>query len=148
MDNLKHSESWDEHEIQVEDLDVPYKGFRLFLYNLGEKMNLATRIRARSVILFCTISLLCMLFLPSSAFLTLVVHTPHSTLTTSASIQNTTCQEITVNSKDINWHIPSSMPTPPDSVTLHLCSSEMVHFKIISVGTSPGASNGTIVKQK
>ncbi|HCI82185.1 MAG TPA: hypothetical protein DHW02_21135 [Ktedonobacter sp.] len=148
MDNLKHPESWDEDEIQIEDLDVPDNGFHLFLYNLGEKLKLATRIRARSIALFCAISLLCMLFLPSSAFLNSVVHTPHSPLTTSSSMQNTTCQEITVNSKDSNLNIPSSMPMPPDSVTLHLCSSETVHSIIISTNDTSGAFNGKTIKQK
>ena len=142
MDNLKHSESWDEHEIQLEDLDVPDKGFHLFLYNLGEKLNLAAHIRARLITLFCAISLLCMLFLPSSAFLNSVVHTSYSTLSTSASMQNTACHDITVNSKDSNWHIPPSIPTPPDSVTLHLCDFGNTHIIMVLPTPVPVHMNG------
>ena len=146
MDNLRDSEYLDEHEIQLEDLDVPAKGFRLFLYGLGEKLNPATRFRTRWVALLGSIALLFILFLPSSALLNAPVYTSYPTST--ASQQNSGCQEITVNSKDSNWHIPPSIPTPPDSVTLHICNAGTVHFKVVSTHTSPGVSNSKVTPQK
>ena len=139
MGNHEEPECWNDHEVQLEDLSVPDKGFRLFLYVLGENLNGASRFRVRPIALLCTIGLLCILFLPSSALLNPTVLTPHSTFTTSQ--QNIACQEITVNSKDINLHIPPSIPTPPDSVTLHMCSTNNVHFITIPVSASPGPSN-------
>jgi len=148
VDEFKELEFWDEHEIQLEDLSVPDKGSGLFFYVLGNKLTAiaATYFRVRLVALLGTIGLLFILFLPSSALLKAPVHAPYATYTTSQ--QTIGCQEITVNSKDSNWHIPPTIPTPPDSVTLHICSSGSFHFTEISPGASPGASNGKTIKQK
>ena len=129
MDDFKELELFDEDEVQLEDLDVPANGPRAFFYRLGEKLHTAHYFQPRLIALTCTISLLLILFLPGSVLPNPTANTPHTTFATSQ--DNNACHAITVNSKDSNWHIPPSIPTPPDSVTLHLCDSGNTHIIMV-----------------
>lgn len=141
MDDFKELENFDvdEDEVQLEDLDVPDKGPRAFFYRLGEKLHTAHYFRPRLIAPTCTIIMLLILFLPGSVLPSPTANTPHTTATTSQ--ENTACHDITVNSKDSNWHIPPSIPTPPDSVTLHLCDFGNTHIIIVLPTPVPVRSN-------
>lgn len=142
MDDFKELERFDgdEDKVQLEDLDVPDKGPRAFFYRLGEKLYTARYFQPRFIALTCTISLLLILFLPGSVLQNLTANTHHTTVATSQ--ENTACHDITVNSKDSNWHIPPSIPTPPDSVTLHLCDFGNAHIIIVLPTPVPVHPNG------
>lgn len=136
MDDFKEPDYFDDDEVRLEDLDVPDKGSRAFVYMLGEKLHMATYFRPRLVAPFmCTIILILILFLPGSALPRSTVQPARTTVTTSH--ENASCHDVTVNSKDINWRIPPSIPTPPDSVTLHLCTSGSVEIMKLSPNTGP-----------
>lgn len=119
MDDFKKQESWDEEEVQIEDLGAPRKGLAGLLFSFGEKWYAATRLRSMPVTLIRIAFLLLLLLLPGSAFLRTV--TPISRPASLSSQQHITCIDIAISPTAVTTWLRQVAPTSHGGVIFREC---------------------------
>lgn len=129
MDDFKEQDSWNEEEVQIEDLDAPRKGLTGLLFSCGEKWYAATRLRSMPAALLLTVCLILFLILPGSAFLRTVA--PISRSLAPSSQQHITCIDITISPTAVTTWLRQAAPTSHGGVIFRECGPAQ------SLGSNP-----------